>query len=396
MCKQRTTSQGHPPARPQPARSRGLVRIEVGDADQRECIACLTAAGEAAIEAALPPWRKAQERIETSMTIRETTPATALALAPRPERNFERQAMGDYTHETVPTQFVEAEGARYAYRRFGKPGTVPLLFLEYFNSNMDGWDPVVTNSLAADHEVILFDNAGVGASGGETPYTAVGMTPHCVAFCRALGLKAIHIVGFSLGGMIAQQLALDHPHLVQRLILLGTAPRGGQGLAFTELSPEEQVDPVAFLLGAFFSPSEASQAAGRAYMKRLGSRKEDRDLPVSRNSAVAQLAAIREWGTIPPTGRYATLQNITHPTLIVHGNKDIVVAPINALILAEHLPNAQLIVYSDSSHGAQYQHAKMFLEQVKLFLSEGDSPVPDVDPISRVATHRSRAKSEAI
>ncbi len=284
--------------------------------------------------------------------------------------------MSNYTHETVPTRFVETKGIRYAYRRFGKTGMVPLLFLEYFNSNMDSWDPAVTNSLAADHEVILFDNAGVGASGGETPYTVVEMTQHCVAFCRALGLKAIHVVGFSLGGMIAQQLALDHPHLVRRLILLGTGPRGGEGMTFTELSPEEQADPVAFLLGAFFSPSEASQAAGREYMKRLDSRKEDRDLPVSRNSAVAQLAAIREWGTIPAIGRYATLKKITHPTLIVHGNKDIVVAPINALILAEHLPNAQLIVYSDSSHGAQYQHAKMFLEHVKLFLSDGDSSVP--------------------
>ncbi len=284
--------------------------------------------------------------------------------------------MSNYTHETVPTRFVETKGTRYAYRRFGKPGTVPLLFLEYFNSNMDGWDPAVTNSLAADHEVILFDNAGVGTSGGETPYTVVEMTQHCVAFCRALGLKAIHVVGFSLGGMIAQQLALDHPHLVRRLILLGTGPRGGEGMTFTELSPEEQADPVAFLLGAFFSPSEASQAAGREHMKRLDSRKEDRDLPVSRNSAVAQLAAIREWGTIPAIGRYATLKKITHPTLIVHGNKDIVVAPINALILAERLPNAQLIVYSDSSHGAQYQHVKLFLEHVKLFLSDGDSSVP--------------------
>jgi pimeloyl-ACP methyl ester carboxylesterase len=278
--------------------------------------------------------------------------------------------MSNHTHETVPTQFVEADGIRYAYRRFGKPGTVPLLFLEYFNSNMDGWDPAVTNSLAAEHEVILFDSAGVGASGGETPYTVVEMTLHCVAFCRALGLNAIHVVGFSLGGMIAQQLAIDLPHLVQRLILLGTGPRGGEGMTFTELSPEEQADPVAFLLGAFFSSSEASQAAGREYMKRLESRKEDRDLPVSRDSAVAQLAAIREWGTIPTTGRYATLKNITHPTLIVHGNKDIVVAPINALILAEHLPNAQLIVYPDSSHGAQYQHARTFLAHVKLFLSD--------------------------
>ena len=286
-------------------------------------------------------------------------------------------AMSNYTHDTVPTQFVEANGIRCAYRRFGKSGTIPLLFLGYFNSNMDGWDPDVTNSLAADHEVILFDNAGVGASGGKTPHTVAEMTKHCVAFCRALGLKQIHVAGFSLGGMIAQQLALEHPQLLGRLILLGTGPRGGEGMTFTELSPEEQADPVAFLLAAFFSPSEASQAAGREYIKRLESRKNDRDLPVSRDSAVAQLAAIREWGTIPATGRYATLKSITHPTLIVHGNKDIVVIPINAFILAEHLPNAQLIMYPDSSHGAFYQHRKAFLEHVKIFLSDGDSGVPD-------------------
>ena len=280
--------------------------------------------------------------------------------------------MNNDTHETAPTPFVETNGIRYAYRRFGKRGTVPLLFLGYFNSNMDAWDPEVTNRLAADHEVILFDNAGVGASGGETPGTVAEMTQHCVAFCHALGLKAINVVGFSLGGMIGQQLALDYSELVQRLILLGTGPRGGEGMTFTELSAEEQADPVAFLLGAFFSPSKASQAAGREYLKRLESRKKDCDLPVSRDSAVAQLAAIREWGTIPATGRYANLKDITHPTLIVHGNKDIVVAPINALLLAEHLPNAQLIVYSDSSHGVQYQHARLFLEHVKLFLSEGN------------------------
>jgi pimeloyl-ACP methyl ester carboxylesterase len=279
--------------------------------------------------------------------------------------------MSNHTHETAPTQFVEADGVRYGYRRFGKAGVVPLLFLGYFNSNMDAWDPEVTNGLAADHEVILFGNSGVGASGGETPSTVIEMTQHCEAFCRAQGLKVVDVVGFSLGGMIAQQLALDHPDLVQRLILLGTAPRGGEGLAFTELSPEEQADPVAFLLAAFFSPSENSQKAGREYMKRRESRAKDRDLPVSRDSAVAQLAAIREWGVVPATGRYEALNKITHPTLIVHGNKDIVVGPINALILAEHLPNAQLIVYSDSSHGAQYQHAKTFLKHVELFLSEG-------------------------
>jgi pimeloyl-ACP methyl ester carboxylesterase len=166
---------------------------------------------------------------------------------------MEKQAKSKYTHETVPTQFVDADGVRYAYRRFGRAGTIPLLFLGYFNSNMDAWDPTVTNGLADAHEVILFDNAGVGASGGETPPSIAEMTQHCSAFCRALGLKSIHVVGFSLGGMIAQELALNYPELVQRLILLGTAPRGGEGLTFAELSPEEQADPVAFLLAAFFA-----------------------------------------------------------------------------------------------------------------------------------------------
>ena len=285
------------------------------------------------------------------------------------ERSNQGATTTIHAHDTVPTQFVEANGIRFAYRRFGKPGTIPLLLLGYFNSNMDGWDPDVTNGLAADHEVILFDNAGVGASGGTTPHVVAEMTKPCVALCRTLGLNQIHVVGFSLGGMIAQQLALEHPQLIGRLLLLGTGPRGGEDMTFTELSPEEAADPVAFLLAAFFSPSETSQADGREFVKRVESRKNDRDLPVSRDSAVAQLAAIREWGTIPDSGRYAALKSITHPTLIIHGNKDIVVTPINAFILAEHLPNAQLIMYPDSNHAAFSQHRKAFLEHVKIFFS---------------------------
>jgi len=279
--------------------------------------------------------------------------------------------MSDYTHETVPTDFIAADTIRYAYRRFGKAGKTPLLLLGYFNSNLDAWDPAVTNSLAKEHELILLDSAGVAASGGQTPATVIEMTEDCFAFYRAIGLEAIDIFGFSLGGMIAQQMALDHPELVQRLILLRTGPRGGEGMTFTELSPGEQADPVTFLLGAFFSPTEASQSAGRQYLKRLESRKEDRDHPVSRDSAVAQLAAIREWGAIPKTQRFAYLKNIAQPVLIVHGNKDIVVTPINALLLTENLPNATLIVYSDSSHAAYSQHSESFLGHMRIFLNGG-------------------------
>jgi pimeloyl-ACP methyl ester carboxylesterase len=271
---------------------------------------------------------------------------------------------------TVPTQFVQGDGIRFAYRRWGKPGGLPLVFLNYFTGNLDDWDPLVTDGFAADHDVILFNNTGVASSGGETPGTVSEMTRDALSFCDALGLKEFHVVGFSLGGMIAQQLALDHPDRVKRIVLLGTGPRGGEGMTFTELSSEERADPDQFLLAAFFSPTDASQAAGRAYLNRLAARTHDRDLPVSKRTTEAQLRAIREWGTVPSSNRYTTLQNIRHPTLVVHGNKDVVVLPINAFILAEHLPNAQLILYPDSNHGAQYQHAELFLKHAKLFLGD--------------------------
>jgi pimeloyl-ACP methyl ester carboxylesterase len=169
--------------------------------------------------------------------------------------------------------------------------------------------------------------------------------------------------------MIAQQLALDQPNRVKRILLLETGPRGGEGMTFTELSAEERADPDRFILGAFFSPTDASQAVGRAYLNRLAARTQDRDQPVSKRTAEAQLQVIREWGMAPSSNRYAALQNIKHPTLIVHGNKDMVVQPINAFILAERLPDAQLIVYPDSNHGAQCQNAELFLKHAKLFLS---------------------------
>jgi len=277
--------------------------------------------------------------------------------------------MNTDTALTAPTRFFDADGIRFAYRRWGKPGGFPLVFMQYFSANLDDWDPLVTDGFAANHDVILFDNAGVASSGGETPGTVSEMTRHAVAFCDALGLKKFNVVGFSLGGMIAQQLAIDHPDRVKRIALLGTGPRGGEGMTFTELSSEERADPDQFLLTAFFSPTDASQAAGRAYLKRLAARTRDRDLPVSTKTAEAQLHAIREWGAVPSSDRYATLPKIKHPTLVVHGARDIVVQPVNAFILAEHLPDAQLIMYPDSSHGAQYQHADLFLKHAKLFLS---------------------------
>jgi pimeloyl-ACP methyl ester carboxylesterase len=110
----------------------------------------------------------------------------------------ENMLMSNGTHETAQTQFVKVRDVRFAYRRFGRPGRLPLLFLNYFAANMDDWDPKVTNGFAAEHEVILFDNAGVASATGKTPSTVAAMTKDCIAFCRALDLKRFDVVGFSL------------------------------------------------------------------------------------------------------------------------------------------------------------------------------------------------------
>ena len=272
-------------------------------------------------------------------------------------------------HETAPTEVVRVGDIQVAYRRFGKDGARPLLLLNYFAANMDDWDPKITDGLAAERDVIIFDYAGIGRSTGAVPSTVAAMTQDFANLCRKLDVTSFDIVGFSLGGMIAQQLAFEFPDMTRRIILLGTGPRGGEGMTFTELSVNDLDDPASLLMNAFFTPSNASKAAGHAYLERLKLRATDRDEPVSRQAAIAQLKSIREWGAIPAENRFAMLARIHQPILIVHGNKDVVVKPINAFLLAEHLPNAQLIIYPDASHGAQSQHAETFLEHARLFLS---------------------------
>ena len=176
--------------------------------------------------------------------------------------------MNNYTHQTAPTQFVEAAGIRFAYRRFGAKIDIPLLFFMHFTGTMDHWDPAVTDGFAQDREVILFNNAGVSSSSGEVPTSIEEMAQHAAAFIDALGVKKLNALGFSIGGFVAQQFTMDRPDLVRKLILVGTGPRGGEGMA--SLTPEgheifgAKYDPADEVwLRAFFTPSERSQAAGR-------------------------------------------------------------------------------------------------------------------------------------
>ena len=284
---------------------------------------------------------------------------------------------------TAPTQFVQlGESQRYAYRRFGGDSALPLLFLQHFTGTLDNWDPAVTDPLACDREVILFDNAGVGRSSGAVPLTVAGMAKHVLAFLDAVGVTRCDVLGFSLGGMIAQQLARDRPSIVRRMILVGTAPRGGEDICHPEkpslaryFGDRSLQGRYARLPGLFFAPSKSSQEAAIAFVARLEHRTEDPDLPSGPQVAQAQIAAFRDWERYVGE-RFADLRVIGQPTLVVHGIFDEMIPVTNAYWLSQQLPNAVLLTYSDSAHGCLFQFHKPFTRQAAAFLASDSAFAP--------------------
>lgn len=282
--------------------------------------------------------------------------------------------MSNQTHNTAPTQFVKASDTRFAYRRFGKKGqNLPLVFFQHFTGTLDNWDPAVLDPLSQEREIIIFDNKGIASSEGEPPHSVAEIASDAEAFIDALGLKKVDLFGFSMGSFVAQQVALDRPNLVNKIILVGSGPRGGEDLE--TFSPEVWAlfdkpygQPDELLLDTFFAPTETSQAAGRLFLDRIRSRKEDRDVAISEKVVPAQLAAISEWGKKRPRS-FDYLTNITHPVLLVTGKKDIIFPTVNSYLLQQHLPDAQLLLYPNSNHGSQYQFHDHFVTQVRLFLN---------------------------
>jgi pimeloyl-ACP methyl ester carboxylesterase len=281
--------------------------------------------------------------------------------------------MTQYTHGTAPTQFVEAGGIRFAYRRFGTPERTPIVFFQHFMGNLDDHDPALSDGFAADREVILFNNTGVASTSGLVPETIEQMATDAAAFIEALGLATVDLLGHSMGGLVAQELAIQRPDLARRLVLVGTGPKGGERVGqpsrqtaelFTKTYPRQQD----MWLPILFAPTDTSQKAGRDYVDRIVARK-DRDEPFSEQSVLAQRTAIGAYGAAKDPA-YRILTSITAPVLVVNGTDDIVIPTVNSYILQQFLPNAQLIIYPDANHGAHFQYPDLFLKHTRLFLDE--------------------------
>lgn len=276
------------------------------------------------------------------------------------------------SHNEAPTRTVDVDGTAFAYREIGTGSDVPIVLLHHFTAVLDDWDPAVVDGLAAERRVFLVDLRGVGATGGSTPDSVEAMAADAVAFIRALGLATVDLLGFSLGGMVAQAAVQQEPDLVRRLILAGTSPAGDAGPANALPVLQEAIEkataagkhPKHFL---FFSPTATSQAAADAFLGRLGERTADRAPAAADETIGAQVTALAKWErSSTPAG----LANVSQPVLVVNGDNDVMIPTISSFTLARALPNARLSIYPDSGHGALFQHHELFVRQALDFLRD--------------------------
>jgi len=274
------------------------------------------------------------------------------------------------SYKDAPTSVVSAGGVDFAFRDLGPKTGVPVVFLTHLSAVLDNWDPRVVDGIAARHRVIAFDSRGVGASTGKTPDTIEAMAADAITFIRALGMEHVDLLGFSMGGMIAQVIALREPHLVRKMILAGTGPAGGEGIEnVTKLSHLDTVrallrlqDPKQFL---FFTRTANGRRAGKEFLARLKERKLNRDKTISIRSYLTQLKAIHRWGLAAPMD----LSGINQPVLVANGDDDRMVPTKNSSDLARRLPNSELVIYPDAGHGGIFQFHEQFVGKVLEFLA---------------------------
>jgi len=279
-----------------------------------------------------------------------------------------------YVYQTsiAPTQFVHAGAVRFAYRVIGPTKGVPLVVLNRFRGTMDDWDPALIDIIAAERQVVLFDGAGVGRTGGKTPRTISGTADTVSTFVRALGFPRVDLLGFCIGGMVAQQLTLDCPGLVRKLILAAT------GAGYVENAmPDPEVRKIAAsftrtaedLLYLFFQDTPTSRAAGIEFLGRLQLRADCAEELVNEKSVEAQLAAETAIST-PEFSLLSKLHAINHPTLVAAGDRDRMIPTYQSFAISQALPNAKLVIYPDSAHGFLFQYPQTFGWEALQFLED--------------------------
>ena len=278
--------------------------------------------------------------------------------------------MTETTYVNAPNRTVDVGGTTFAYRELGTASGVPVIFLNHLAAVLDNWDPRVVDGIAAKRRVIVFDNRGIGASGGSTPDTIEAMARDAVAFIRSLGFEQVDLLGFSLGGMVSQVIAELEPQLVRKMILAGTGPAGGVGInKVTRITIVDMLkgyltfkDPKHYL---FFTTTANGRREAVKFIKRLKERTEDRDKPISVRAFRTQLRAIHAWGVQQPSD----LSTIRQPVFVANGDHDRMVPTSNSVDLAKRLPNSELKIYPDAGHGGIFQFHDEFVAQALEFLA---------------------------
>ncbi|MEU6196571.1 alpha/beta hydrolase [Streptomyces sp. NPDC047061] len=282
--------------------------------------------------------------------------------------------MSTYLADKAEDLTVEGPSARFTYRRLGSQGGVPLVLLNRFRGTIDWWDPEFLDYLAADHDVILFDNVGVGYTDGEPRDSLEGFAEGAIEFIEALGLAHVDLLGWSLGGIVAQRVALRRPELVRRLVVAGSGPAGWVPGApdFSEkvlgimAKPDADLEDVLFL---FYPETEAARASGLRHFDHVSTRLAAGGPAVSETAAQGMLTAAGALLAAPFEQVKAELEAIKQPVLYANGLEDVMIPAHNSYVAVQHLDNATLVLYSGAGHAFLFQYAKAFAKQVTDFLA---------------------------
>ena len=269
----------------------------------------------------------------------------------------------------MKSQSVYVNGVQVALRSFGAGN--PLVLLNRFRGTMDNWDPALLNALARERQVIVFDSLGVGETKGEAPTSVEGWADFAAAMIVALDLESTDILGWSLGGEVAQVLTIKKPELVRKLILAATMPPGGiPEVSWSSKWLEQASAPkpsIENALSLFYTDSKASRSSGVASFSRMPNPPATY---ASQSAMTAQAKAIKGFGD-NDGGWYSRLKEISKPTLIANGDRDGLFPVIDSIVLAREISGSWLSIYPDSGHGFLFQYADRFSDDVNRFLSDG-------------------------